>query len=167
MIPAIIQNRIWDRNALQTLLKPLKDAGTKIVFTNGVFDILHAGHVSYLAEAASLGDFLIVGVNSDDSVQRLGKSPARPLQSQLSRAAVLASLRVVGAVIVFGEDTPYELIAEIQPDVLVKGADYQVSQIAGADIVLAKGGEVKTIAFLPGYSTTAIEQKILSEHSSS
>lgn len=164
MLPEIIQNKIWSRAQAAELAASIKQQGKRIVFTNGVFDILHAGHVSYLAEAASLGHFLIVGVNSDDSVKRLGKSPARPLQSELSRSAVIASLQWVGAAVIFDEDTPKELIAEIVPDVLVKGADYAVENIAGADTVLAHGGLVKTIEFLPGFSTTAIEKKILAEN---
>lgn len=164
-IPSRILNKIWSRNEVNTKAGEQKSKGKTIVFTNGVFDILHAGHVSYLTDAAALGDFLIVGVNSDDSVKRLGKSPARPLQNETSRSAVIAALECVGAVVVFNEDTPYELIQEIIPHVLVKGADYKPEQIAGADIVLANGGKVLTIQLLQGYSTTSIEQKILKENS--
>lgn len=164
MIPEIITTKIWDRANAASFASTVRKQNKRIVFTNGVFDILHAGHVSYLADASLLGDFLIVGVNSDASVQRLGKSPARPLQDQTSRSAVLAALGCVGAVVVFDEDTPKELIAEVLPDILVKGADYLVENIAGADIVLARGGEVKTIPLIPGYSTTAIEKKILAEN---
>jgi D-glycero-beta-D-manno-heptose 1-phosphate adenylyltransferase len=162
MLPKSLSSKIWNRKIASKESENIRNKKLRIVFTNGVFDILHAGHVSYLEEAAALGDFLIIGVNSDESVKRLGKSPARPLQSEISRCAVLAALQSVGAVVVFDEDTPKELIGEILPDVLVKGADYKVENIAGADIVLQHGGEVKTITFIPGFSTTAIEQKILS-----
>lgn len=164
MIPQIIQQKIWTREDAAAKVAAMKGQGKRIVFTNGVFDILHAGHVSYLADASTLGDFLVLGLNSDNSVRRLGKSPARPLQSELSRSAVMASLQWIGAVVVFDEDTPAELIAELLPDVLVKGADYRISEIAGADLVIANGGVVKTIPLIEGFSTTAIEKKILSEN---
>lgn len=163
-IPEIITRKIWNRVEAIAHCTELKSQGKSIVFTNGVFDILHAGHVSYLADAAALGDFLIVGMNTDSSVQRLGKSPARPLQSEESRSAVLASLAFVGAVILFDEDTPAQLISQLLPNVLVKGADYHPDQIAGAGAVLANGGKVQTIPLIEGYSTTAIEQKILKEN---
>lgn len=138
------------------------------MFTNGCFDILHRGHAEYLAKAADFGNVLVVGVNSDDSVRRLGKNPSRPIQDEQSRAFLLASLSVVESVIIFDEDTPYELLKLIQPDVLVKGADYDANEtdpkskkyIFGSDMVRAKGGEVKTIVLVEGYSTTSIEQKI-------
>lgn len=155
------ESKIWNRYEVAELAEGVRQQGKRIVFTNGCFDILHAGHVAYLQEAASLGDFLVVAVNSDDSVKRLEKSPARPLQNEYSRSHVMAALGCVGAVVVFDEDTPLEIISEIKPDVLVKGADYTVDKIVGADVVIQNGGEVKTIAFLPGYSTTAIEKKIL------
>lgn len=164
MLPLKIRSKIWSRDQAAKLAEELRKAGKKIVFTNGVFDILHAGHVSYLADASALGDFLIVGLNNDESVRRLGKSPARPLQTEISRSAVLASLEWVGAVVVFGEDTPAELISEILPDILVKGSDYKLTEIAGSDIVIRHGGEVKTIPLLEGFSTTSIEQKILREN---
>lgn len=165
MLPEKIQSKIWDRSMASEQALALHSAGKSIVFTNGVFDILHAGHVSYLAETSTLADFVVVGINSDDSVKRLGKSPARPLQSELSRCAVVASLEWVNAVVVFNEDTPFEIIAEIKPDVLVKGSDYKKEEIAGADIVLQNGGKVLTIDLLPGFSTSSIEQKILKENS--
>ena len=136
----------------------LKDR--KIVFTNGCFDILHLGHIDYLSKAADFGHALIVGVNSDDSVRRLRKGDSRPIQDEISRSMMIASLHVVAAVVVFNEDTPYDLIKLIQPDVLVKGADYKIEDIAGHDIVLARGGEVKLIDYLEGYSTSGIEKKI-------
>jgi rfaE bifunctional protein nucleotidyltransferase chain/domain len=165
MLPEKIQSKIWDRTEAGDKAATLHAAGKSIVFTNGVFDILHAGHVSYLAETSRLADFVVVGINSDDSVKRLGKSPARPLQSELSRCAVVASLEWVNAVVVFNEDTPYEIISEIKPEVLVKGSDYKKEEIAGADVVLANGGRVLTVDLLPGYSTSSIEQKILKENS--
>lgn len=131
----------------------------KIVFTNGCFDILHLGHIDYLSKAASLGNRLIIGVNSDKSTQNL-KGPNRPITDEKSRSAILASLFFVDAIILFDEPTPLELIQTIQPDILVKGADYTIDQIVGAKEVLNYGGKVETIEFLPGYSTTAIEQKI-------
>ena len=124
MIPQKLISKIWTRDTAAFMAESLRKQGKKLVFTNGCFDILHAGHVSYLAEAAALGDFLIVGVNSDSSVKMLEKSPARPLQNETSRSLVIAALQSVGAVVLFSEQTPKELIAEILPDVLVKGADY-------------------------------------------
>lgn len=152
---------IWSRSDLQSQVSNLKMSGKSIVFTNGVFDILHAGHVHYLQETAALADFFIVGLNSDESVQRLDKSPARPLQSQSSRAAVLTALACVDAVVIFEEDTPEEIIEIITPNVLVKGGDYKIEDIVGGDWVKKHGGIVTTINFLPGYSTTSIEKKIL------
>jgi len=134
--------------------------GKKIVFTNGCFDILHLGHIDYLAAASELGDLLIIGLNTDQSVSKI-KGSNRPLQDEISRAFVLASLGFVDVVVLFGEDTPYNLIKTTQPDILVKGADYKPEDIVGYDIVKNKGGEIVTIEFLEGYSTTAIEKKIL------
>lgn len=134
--------------------------GKRIVFTNGCFDILHLGHVDYLARAADEGDVLLIGLNTDESTRRL-KGPQRPINDEIQRAMLLASLHFVDAVILFGEDTPLELISSIQPDVLVKGADYSIEQIVGASLVLSAGGQVKTIEFLPGYSTSTIEKRIL------
>lgn len=139
----------------------MKDQNKKLVFTNGCFDILHAGHVTYLNQARELGDALVLGLNSDDSVRRQGKSLSRPLQNETGRSLVMAALACVDAVVIFDEDTPLELIKLLQPDVLVKGADYAIENIVGAAEVLANGGEVKTLSFLEGYSTTAIEKKIL------
>jgi rfaE bifunctional protein nucleotidyltransferase chain/domain len=156
--------KIWARAEAAEKAEALRKAGKKIVFTNGCFDILHAGHVAYLQEAASLGDLLIVGLNTDNSVKRLEKSPARPLQNEYSRSRVMAALGCVAAVVLFDEDTPKELIEEIVPAVLVKGADYLPENIAGAEFVLNHGGKVQTIAFLPGFSTSAIEKKILEAH---
>jgi rfaE bifunctional protein nucleotidyltransferase chain/domain len=134
----------------------------KSVFTNGVFDVLHRGHVEYLAHARSLGDLLIVGLNSDESVRRL-KGSERPLNSELDRAALLLALKAVDAVVIFEEDTPESLIREVNPSILVKGGDYTESQIAGADFVKSQGGHVVLINFVEGYSTTSLVKKIRGE----
>ena len=131
----------------------------RIVFTNGCFDILHPGHVEYLEEAKSLGDFLIVGLNSDSSVQRL-KGPTRPINNEADRKAMLSALKAVDLVITFDEDTPHDLIRVLQPDVLVKGGDWSVDGIVGSDIVLANGGEVISLSFKDGYSTSNLINKI-------
>lgn len=155
----ILNNKILSLPEILKLVKVWKFKEKKIVFTNGCFDLLHLGHIDYLANAASLGDILIVGLNTDDSVSRI-KGPSRPITDQDSRASIIASLFFVDAVVLFDEETPANMIAAIVPDVLVKGADYTVDQIVGADTVLTNGGEVKTIPFIPGYSTTSIEMKI-------
>lgn len=131
----------------------------KIVFTNGCFDIIHRGHVSYLNEAKNKGDFLIVGLNSDASVKRL-KGETRPINNQKDRKFVLENLKPVDQVIIFDEDTPYNLIKKIQPDVLVKGGDWKVQDIVGSDIVLAKKGKVESLSFIDHYSSTSILKKI-------
>jgi D-glycero-beta-D-manno-heptose 1-phosphate adenylyltransferase len=131
----------------------------KVVFTNGCFDIIHLGHVDYLEKARMLGDKLVVGLNSDNSVSRF-KGPNRPLQDQNSRARVLASMQFVDLIVFFNEDTPLTLISELLPNVLVKGSDYLAENIVGADVVKKHGGEVKTIDFIDGYSTTRIVEKI-------
>ncbi len=135
-------------------------AGERIVFTNGCFDILHFGHLHYLAEARDLGDRLVIGLNSGDSVRRL-KGPTRPINDEATRAHLLAALEVVDAVVFFPEDTPLDLIKTVQPDVLVKGGDWKPEQIVGSDVVQARGGTVRSLPFVDGYSTTKIEQKIL------
>ena len=147
-------------NDFEDKLNLWKSNGEKIVFTNGCFDLLHLGHLDYLSKAADLGTKLVIGLNSDFSTQKL-KGPNRPICDQKSRAALLAALFFVDAVILFDDDTPLKLITKILPDVLIKGADYKIENIVGAKEVLNIGGEVKTIAFLHGYSTTAIEQKII------
>jgi rfaE bifunctional protein nucleotidyltransferase chain/domain len=130
-----------------------------VVFTNGVFDLLHRGHVEYLCAARAMGDALIVGMNTDGSVRRLGKGPDRPINREEDRAMVVAALSCVDAVTLFGDDTPRGLIAALLPDVLVKGGDYTVEMIAGADEVRAAGGRVEVIPLLPGRSTTAILER--------
>jgi D-glycero-beta-D-manno-heptose 1-phosphate adenylyltransferase len=154
-----IQHKIIDRKSLDEQLDQWKNEKKKIVFTNGCFDILHLGHIDYLSKAADMGDVLLIGLNADESVSRL-KGQHRPINNESSRGMILASLEFVNAVVKFDEDTPYELIKQVQPDVLVKGADYKIEQIVGHDIVQAKGGSVQTINYLPGYSTSAIEKKI-------
>jgi len=133
-----------------------------IVFTNGVFDLLHPGHVRYLREARALGDALIVAVNSDRSARALEKGPGRPLNAAAERAEVLAALACVDAVVVFDEDTPLEIVRALQPDVLVKGADWAPGTIVGADIVEARGGRVERIRLAEGYSTSRLVAKIKS-----
>ncbi|RYZ63677.1 MAG: D-glycero-beta-D-manno-heptose 1-phosphate adenylyltransferase [Proteobacteria bacterium] len=133
--------------------------GRKVVFTNGVFDLLHVGHVRYLQEAKSLGDLLVIGVNTDASVQKL-KGPTRPLQNEASRAEILAALGAVDFTVLFSEDTPEKLIHEIRPDVLVKGGDYTVETIVGAPFVLSYGGQVRPLQFVDGFSTTSLVKKM-------
>jgi len=155
-----IQSKVQDWTQLGETAAHWRVLGERIVFTNGCFDILHFGHVHYLAAARDLGHRLVVGVNSDASVRSL-KGPNRPIQDERTRLHLLASLAFVDAVVLFGEDTPYALIAMLRPDVLVKGGDWQPAQIVGADLVLANGGEVRSLPFVEGFSTTRIEAKIL------
>ena len=155
----IIKAKILSGEELERKLAYWRFKNLKIVFSNGCFDILHAGHVDYLSKAADEGDVLIIGLNTDASTKRL-KGPTRPINDQDARAMIMASLSFVTAVVLFDEDTPYNLIKQVQPDILVKGSDYKPEDIVGYDILKAKGGEVKTLDLLPGYSTTSIEQKI-------
>jgi len=143
---------------LSEVIENYRRLGKKIVFTNGCFDLLHIGHVRYLEEAASLGDVLIVGINTDASVQKL-KGPTRPIQNENDRAEILASLKAVDHTVLFGEETPYNLIKQVLPDVLVKGGDWTPDQIVGSDIVLANKGQVKSLLFIDGKSTTKIIEK--------
>lgn len=159
-----ISDKIIPREDAAALGARLHSDGKRIVFTNGCFDLLHPGHVRYLEEASLLGDVLVVGLNTDQSVRGLDKSPSRPIQDEQARAQVLAALASVGAVVLFDEPTPLELIREIGPDVLVKGADYRPEDIVGYDVVMARGGQILTIPFVPGYSTTSLEKKILKAH---
>lgn len=156
-----IQAKIQDWTQIRATVAAWKSQGQKVVFTNGCFDILHYGHIHYLSEARDLGDQLIIGLNSADSVSRL-KGPHRPINDELTRQHLLAALEFVSAVVVFEQDTPYDLIQTIVPDVLVKGGDWQAKDIVGSDIVLAQGGEVRSLPYVQGYSTTNIEQKIRS-----
>ncbi len=153
-----LSTKIITKEQLATLLHLLKFKGKKIVFSNGCFDILHRGHIEYLAKASSLGDCMIIGLNTDASVKRL-KGNNRPVQDEISRAMVMASLRFVDYVVLFDEDTPYDLIKFITPDILVKGSDYKEDEIVGADIVKDHGGKVVTIDLVDGYSTTSIIER--------
>lgn len=155
-----IQKRIASMQSLQEKLIEWRKAEKKIVFTNGCFDILHLGHIDYLSKAADLGDVLVIGLNTDASVQKL-KGPLRPVNNENARATLLAALSFVDVVVMFNEPTPYELIQFVQPDVLVKGKDYKAEEVVGYDIVVAKGGKVATIDLVEGYSTTALIQKII------
>ena len=159
-----IERKLMPPDKLAEQLKKWRDQGCKIVFTNGCFDLLHLGHVDYLARAADFGDKMIIGLNTDTSVSRL-KGPTRPINNQHSRAMVLAALGFVSAICMFEEATPYSLIRLVQPDVLIKGADYKPEDIVGYDIVMARGGHVHTIPFVDGYSTTSIEQRIRQSNS--
>jgi len=156
----IIQTKIFTEVKLFVpILNRWKQAGETVAFTNGCFDLVHRGHIDSLAKAADLGNRLIVGLNSDASVKLL-KGENRPLVDQQSRAILLASLLMVDAVVLFDEETPYELIRSIVPDILVKGAEYQLEEIVGFDIVLAAGGRVERIELTEGFSTTDLIQKI-------
>ncbi len=158
-----ITNKIQTWDQAQYTIATWKTANESTVFTNGCFDLLHYGHLHYLAEAATLGQHLAIGVNSRSSVQRL-KGPHRPIKDDLSRLHLLASLQYVDLVVLFEEDTPLQLITHLQPDVLVKGGDWATKDIVGSELVLANGGQVHSLAFIEGYSTTELEQKILQHH---
>ena len=142
------------------LVNVQRKLGRKIVFTNGVFDLLHPGHTRYLADAKALGDILIVGINSDRSARALGKAPDRPIYTEQERAEILAALAAVDAVVVFDEDTPHAIISALHPDVLVKGADWGENAVVGRDVVEARGGKVVRVELSPGYSTSSILAKI-------
>ncbi|MCQ2308660.1 MAG: D-glycero-beta-D-manno-heptose 1-phosphate adenylyltransferase [Bacteroidales bacterium] len=154
-----IKSKILDGKNLENWLEECRRSGKKIVFSNGCFDILHRGHVEYLSKAAAKGDVLIIGLNTDASVRRL-KGPSRPVNDENARAFVLAALGFVSAVTLFDEDTPYQLINKVQPDVLVKGSDYKPEDIVGYGIVMAKGGCVETIDLVEGFSTTKTIEKL-------
>ncbi len=156
----IIKKKIPGKEELSAILSLWRFQQKRIVFTNGCFDLLHLGHIDYLSKAKDYGDILIVGVNTDHSVKMLDKGESRPITDENARATIVAALHFVDAVVLFDEETPYELIKTVQPDVLVKGSDYRPEDIVGYDIVKEKGGEVMTIDFLPGYSTSGIEKKI-------
>ena len=154
-----IQSKIKQLPELLAIVNGLKTMGKTVVFTNGVFDLLHEGHIASLSQAAQEGDYLIVAVNGDDSVKRL-KGDSRPINNENSRALILASLLIVDAVIIFHEDTPLELIKQLLPDVMVKGGDYKVEQIAGAKEVIANGGRVVINPIVEGFSTTGTIDKM-------
>jgi rfaE bifunctional protein nucleotidyltransferase chain/domain len=155
-------HKVVDREAAARWVKELQAEGQKVVFTNGCFDLLHPGHVRYLEEARSLGDALIVGVNTDASVTRLKKGPSRPLTPEADRAQVLAACACVDRVVLFAEDTPLALITLLTPDILVKGGDYQLDEIVGREVVEARGGRVVALPFVPGYSTSRLIDRIRS-----
>jgi rfaE bifunctional protein nucleotidyltransferase chain/domain len=142
-------------------LKAWREKNKKIVFTNGCFDIIHPGHIDYLSQARDLGDILVLGLNTDQSVRLLNKGSNRPINDERTRAYVLAGLASVDLIVFFDEETPYNLIKLLQPNVLVKGKDYEVEKIIGFDILKENGGEVITIPFLDGYSTSSLIKKII------
>ena len=152
--------KIKDINKIHEIVQRLRSKGKKIVFTNGCFDLIHPGHIRYLYKAKNLGDFLIVAINSDHSIERI-KGKKRPIMDEKSRAEIVASLSCVDAVVTFNEDTPENLISILVPDVLVKGADWDEEEIVGADIVKDAGGKVVTIPYIQGYSTSSIIEKIV------
>ncbi len=155
-----ISKKVLNTAQLIPLLEQWRFFGKKVVFTNGCFDLLHIGHLDYLSKAGDLGDVLIIGVNTDASVNRI-KGPTRPVNDELSRTMLLAGLMFVDAVVLFDEPTPKEIIDFIQPDVLVKGDDYKAEEIVGYDTVMAKGGQVVTIPLVEGYSTTNLIRRII------
>jgi D-glycero-beta-D-manno-heptose 1-phosphate adenylyltransferase len=156
----ILKSKLYTLDALKAETDKWKANGDKVVFTNGVFVLLHIGHISYLAAAAGLGQKLIIGLNSDASTRRL-KGPTRPVNDEYSRSIMLASIFFIDAVVLFEEDTPIIPITTLLPDILVKGGDYSIDQIVGAPEVMANGGEVKAIEFVDGYSSSNIISKIL------
>lgn len=151
--------KIINQHKLRSLLAYWRFKQYRLVFTNGCFDIIHRGHIDYLARARQMGDILIIGLNTDESVRKL-KGEGRPVNDQDARALTLASMTFVDAIVFFEEDTPYNLIRTITPDILVKGSDYEIRDIVGADIVQNSGGKIETIEFLEGYSTTSIINKL-------
>ena len=157
-----IQSKIFDEAGLLMQIQQWRLEGKNIVFTNGCFDLVHFGHICYLSEAADLGDILIIGLNSDSSVSRL-KGPSRPVNLELTRATVLASMEFVNAVFVFSEETPFNLINMVKPDILVKGGDYTIDKVVGHDIVQNNGGKVVIQPFVDGFSTSALVEKINSK----
>lgn len=155
-----ISSKIQNFDQIRETVQQWKAAGDTVVFTNGCFDLLHYGHLHYLADARALGQRLVVGLNSAASVRRL-KGPKRPINDELTRTHTLAALQMIDAVVVFEDDTPLTLIETVQPDILVKGGDWKPEQIVGSDVVLANGGTVRSLPFVEGYSTTNIEKTIV------
>ncbi len=154
--------KVISRGAAARWVKKLQARGQKVVFTNGCFDLLHPGHVACLEQARSLGEALVVGVNTDDSMRRLHKGAGRPVTPEADRALMVAALACVDRVVLFGEDTPLELISALTPDVLVKGGDYRIDEIVGREVVEARGGKVLALPLVPGYSTTALIKRLRS-----
>jgi len=157
----LLKQKIVSKEIAQTQIQHLQKTHKKVVFTNGCFDILHPGHVDYLSQARDLGNFMVLGLNTDASVRLLNKAPNRPINNEFTRATVLAAMACIDLIVFFDEATPYELIKFLQPDILVKGNDYKAEEIVGYDIVKARGGEIKTIPMVEGYSTTKLIEKIL------
>jgi rfaE bifunctional protein nucleotidyltransferase chain/domain len=155
----IIRRKILSGSELDRWLAQARFKNRRIVFTNGCFDVLHRGHVDYLVRASELGDLLVIGLNTDESVRRL-KGPSRPYLDEETRAYILASMSFTSAIILFGEDTPRELIQKVRPDVLVKGSDYKPVEIVGHDLVTSWGGKVLTIDLTPGFSSTQVIGKL-------
>ena len=151
-------SRVLNSETLAASINKYRSENKKVVFTNGCFDLLHIGHVTYLEEAKKLGDVLIVGINTDESVKKL-KGPTRPIQNENDRSEILAALKSVDHTILFGEETPLDLIKQIKPDVLVKGGDWKIEQIVGSDFVMSNGGKVYSLNFFQGKSTTSIIEK--------
>lgn len=156
----IIKSKIYSWKELRRQIAIWRFSGNRIVFTNGCFDLLHPGHIEYLSQAADEGNILIIGLNTDESVRKL-KGSSRPVLNETARSMILASLHFVDAVVLFDEETPLNLIKLVHPDVLIKGGDYAISDIVGSDIVLNDGGEVKTIEFVQGYSSSDIIKRII------
>jgi rfaE bifunctional protein nucleotidyltransferase chain/domain len=154
-----VQSKIFTLDSLKVKITEWKQKGFIVVFTNGCFDLIHLGHVDYLEKARNLGDKLIVGINSDSSIKRI-KGEKRPILDENARSRILASFEFIDAVILFSEDTPYHLIKDVKPDILVKGNDYRPENIVGADIVKSYDGKVITIDLIPGYSTSEIIKNI-------
>lgn len=161
---SIIEAKIQDWDTAKKTIQQWQKHGEQIVFTNGCFDLLHYGHIHYLAQARALGNRLVVGLNSASSVRRL-KGANRPINDEQTRLFTLASLQFIDLVVNFEEDTPFELISTLLPNILVKGGDYTIETIVGADVVINNGGTVKTLPFVKGYSTTSIEEKIRNQQS--
>ena len=156
-----LKEKVVSQNQALKELKTWREKNKKIVFTNGCFDIIHPGHIDYLSQARDLGDILVLGLNTDQSVRRLNKGSNRPINDERTRAYVLAGLASVDLIVFFDEESPYNLIKLLQPNVLVKGKDYEVEKIIGFDILKENGGEVITIPFLEGYSTSSLIKKII------
>jgi D-beta-D-heptose 7-phosphate kinase/D-beta-D-heptose 1-phosphate adenosyltransferase len=154
------ENKIISREEAVRWVREFQGRGLKMVFTNGCFDLLHPGHVTYLEEARSLGDALLVAVNTDASARRLQKGDGRPVNPEADRARVLAALAAVDRVVLFDEDTPLEIITALQPDILVKGGDYRLEEVAGREVVLARGGQVLILPFQTGYSTSRLLERL-------
>ena len=156
------ENKVINREEAARWVREMQDRGLRVVFTNGCFDLLHPGHVGYLEEARSLGEALIVAVNTDASVRRLGKGPERPVNPEGDRARVVAALQAVDRVVLFDEDTPLEILTALQPDILVKGGDYRLDEVVGRELIEARGGQVRVLPFRSGYATSRLLERLRS-----